>query len=69
VVVKVEVLAASELAGWAAYCFFYSTACISWFWVVISCSRLILLLELLLLLLLLLLLGWPLHWLFLVFTI
>jgi hypothetical protein len=41
----------------------YSIACISWFWVVSSCSRLALLL------LLLLLLGWPLHWLFLVFTI
>jgi hypothetical protein len=40
----------------------YSIACISWFWVVSSCSRLALLL-------LLLLLGWPLHWLFLVFTI
>jgi hypothetical protein len=38
-------------------------ACISWFWVVSSCSRLALLW------LLLLLLGWPLHWLFLVFTI
>jgi hypothetical protein len=37
----------------------------SWFWVVSSCSRL----ALLWLLLLLLLLGWPLHWLFLVFTI
>jgi hypothetical protein len=38
-------------------------AFISWFWVVSSCSRLALLL------LLFLLLGWPLHWLFLVFTI
>jgi hypothetical protein len=38
-----------------------SIACISWFWVLSSCSRLALLL--------LLLLGWPLHWLFLVFTI
>jgi hypothetical protein len=37
-----------------------SIACISWLWVVSSCSRLALLL---------LLLGWPLHWLFLVFTI
>jgi hypothetical protein len=41
-----------------------SISCISWFWVVSSCSRLALLL-----LLLLLLLGWPLHWMFLVFTI
>jgi hypothetical protein len=39
-----------------------STACIHWFWVVSSYSRLALLV-------LLLLLGWPLHWLFLVFTI
>jgi hypothetical protein len=41
----------------------YNIACISWFWVVSSCSRLALLWWLLLLL------GWPLHWLFLVFTI
>jgi hypothetical protein len=40
-----------------------SIACISWFWVLSNCSMLALLV------LLLLLLGWPLRWLFLVFTI